>query len=101
MGALAAAIRPHENLHVEVEAHTDSQDASGVTQRQAQMVRSALSAAGVSPDVIIARGLGNSRPLTSNATASGRAQNRRTEIIIAGDAIGSLATWDRTYTLAP
>jgi flagellar motor protein MotB len=101
LASVASAIRPYRNLHVEVEAHSDRSDDIGGTQRRADAVRAALMAAGISPDIIVARGLGNARPLTSNATASGRARNRRIEIIIAGDAIGSVPTWDRTYTLRP
>ncbi len=37
--------------------------------------------------------------LTSNSTATGREQNRRVEIVISGDPIGSLPVWDRTYSL--
>jgi hypothetical protein len=44
--------------------------------------------------------LGASRPLTSNASAAGRVENRRVEIVIAGDPIGSMPFWDRSYTLS-
>ena len=54
---------------------------------------------GLAPNAVAARGLGNTRPLDSNATAAGREQNRRTEIVISGDPIGKLPTWDRAYTL--
>jgi hypothetical protein len=45
--------------------------------------------------------MGNSEPLASNATPSGREQNRRVEVVISGDPIGTLASWDRTYNVAP
>jgi outer membrane protein OmpA-like peptidoglycan-associated protein len=38
---------------------------------------------GVKPDLITARGLGAAEPLASNATAQGRAQNRRVEVTLA------------------
>jgi hypothetical protein len=37
----------------------------------------------------------------SNATPAGREQNRRVEIVISGEAIGTLPYWDRTYSLLP
>jgi flagellar motor protein MotB len=99
--AIAAAIRPYRNLHVKVEAHADTDDSAGETERDAERVRRELVEAGASPAIIIARGYGNVRPRTSNATPAGRAENRRVEIVITGDAIGTLPVWDRTYTLRP
>jgi hypothetical protein len=44
--------------------------------------------------------MGNGHPLGSNATASGREQNRRMEIVISDDAIGNLPLWDKIYDLS-
>jgi hypothetical protein len=49
---------------------------------------------------IRAVGLGKERPLTSNATAAGREENRRVEIVVAGPSIGQMPLWDRGYTLS-
>jgi outer membrane protein OmpA-like peptidoglycan-associated protein len=98
---LAAAIKPYQDIHIEAEGHTDLANSVALTEHEAERVRQALIGAGISPEIIVRRGYGNTRPRTSNATAAGRAQNRRIEIVIAGDAIGTLATWDRTYTLQP
>jgi hypothetical protein len=43
-----------------------------------------------------ARGFGNAHPLGPNP-----AQNRRVEITVSGDPIGSTAYWDRTYQVIP
>jgi len=48
---------------------------------------------------VTALGLGISRPLVSNTSASGREQNRRVEIVVSGEAIGTLANWDRSYPI--
>jgi flagellar motor protein MotB len=101
LAPVAAAIRPYGDLHLEVGGHTDNASAAGENQRDAERVRTALIGAGIAPDIIAARAYGNTRPRTSNANAAGRAENRRVEIVIAGDAIGILPTWDRTYTLRP
>jgi outer membrane protein OmpA-like peptidoglycan-associated protein len=100
LAALARAMSPHRDLHVEVEAHSD-RDERPATQQRAEWVRQALASAGLRPDIIVARGLSNDRPVMSNAAGGGRARNRRVEIVIAGDAIGDVATWDRKYPIAP
>lgn len=67
-----------------VEGHTDSQGSSSfnanLSQRRAEAVRSYLISRGYSPDRIVARGMGEDMPITSNGTAEGRANNRRVEI---------------------
>lgn len=68
---------------VRIEGHTDSigSDAYNMrlSQRRANSVREYLVRRGIEPSRLVAEGYGESRPLTSNATAAGRAQNRRTE----------------------
>ena len=99
--AVAAAMRTFRGLHVEVEAHDDTSGSLAATEREAGQARQSLIRGGVPPEIIIARGYGNTRPRASNATPTGRAINRRIEIIIAGDAIGRMPAWDRTYSLQP
>jgi outer membrane protein OmpA-like peptidoglycan-associated protein len=77
----------HEDDHkIIIEGHTDSQgsDASNMelSQRRAQTVRDYFSSRGVPADHITATGVGESRPIADNATAEGRANNRRVEIVI-------------------
>lgn len=101
LASIVAAIRPYNDLHIEVGGHTDGSNATATTEREAERVKTALVGAGISPGIVVTRGYGNTRPRASNATAAGRNQNRRVEIVIAGDAIGSLPTWDRTYSIQP
>lgn len=72
---------------VQVLGHTDSQgeDAANqaLSERRAQQVRATLAAAGVDRARITAQGLGEARPVADNATAAGRAKNRRVEILVA------------------
>ena len=98
IGAILAA---HPGLRVEVEGHTDSADADAYASKRAEAVREILIARGVSPNAVMSRGLGNSRPVASNATQAGREENLRVEIIISGEPIGSMPFWDRTYSLRP
>jgi len=54
----------------------------GLSERRAASVRNYLVQQGVDPSIIRTRGYGKSNPIASNATAEGRAQNRRVEITI-------------------
>lgn len=70
-----------------VEGHTDSQGSRshnlGLSQRRANAVRRYLMGRGYQGDLIAAHGLGQRNPVADNATAEGRANNRRIEIVIA------------------
>jgi outer membrane protein OmpA-like peptidoglycan-associated protein len=46
---------------------------------------------GVVTNSVTAEGFGNSMPVASNDNASGRQENRRVELVVSGDVIGSLA----------
>jgi outer membrane protein OmpA-like peptidoglycan-associated protein len=71
---------------VVVEGHTDSKGSQStnvnLSQRRAESVRSYLVSRGFPVEKIQARGLGSDRPIADNASAEGRANNRRVEIII-------------------
>ena len=102
---IAAVVSAHPGLRVEVDGHTDNAGsdlrAEDFSYQRAAAVREELARAGVPVNAMSARGLGSSLPLVSNATASGREQNRRVEITISGDAIGNLPAWDKTYPVIP
>lgn len=51
---------------------------------RAQTVANYLVSQGVKPNLVQAQGFGDADPVASNATAEGRAQNRRVEITLAG-----------------
>ena len=105
IAAIAPYLTAYPGLKYEVGAYTDaSQPESAsfsVTQRLAARVRQMLVAARIPSSSIVAQAYGSSRPVASNGTASGRLQNRRIEIVITGDALGTRATWDRPYSLKP
>jgi outer membrane protein OmpA-like peptidoglycan-associated protein len=72
-----------------IEGHTDSVGEAEMNQAlseaRAASVRTALGALGVDSNRLNARGYGETRPIASNDTRSGRAQNRR--IVISIDAL--------------
>jgi flagellar motor protein MotB len=93
---VAAVLASHPELSVRVEGYAEGQ---ALSQERAQAVRAALVAQGARPGSVAAIGFGDSRPIASNATAAGREQNRRVEVVVIGDSIGSTALWDRPYPL--
>jgi outer membrane protein OmpA-like peptidoglycan-associated protein len=96
---IAAIVISNPGLRIEVEGHSDSDSDAPLAWRRAEAVRQALIARGISPNSVTSRGLGNARPLMSNATVSGREANERVEIVISGDPIGNLPFWDKKYPL--
>ena len=83
----------HPGLHLSVEGYTDSVGSETFNQKlseqRANAVRDYLVQQGLDPTSITATGFGESNPVASNDTADGRQQNRRVEIIISGEIIGS------------
>ena len=41
------------------------------------------------PGIVTAQGFGKTRPVADNSTAAGRQQNRRVEMVVAGDVLGT------------
>ena len=96
LAGVAAVLAAHPGLAAHVEGYDNTEVLS---QKRADAVRAILVAKGASPGAVVAIGYGDSRPIASNATAAGRKQNRRVEIVISGSSIGKRALWDRTYPL--
>lgn len=69
-----------------VEGHTDSRGTAAynqdLSQRRAQAVRDYLVTRGVASERITAQGFGPTRSVADNASAEGRANNRRVEIVV-------------------
>lgn len=80
-----AAIAAKPGLALEVQGHTDAvgNDAYNqkLSQARAQSVLAWLTARGVSPTQLTARGYGKGQPVASNDTDDGRARNRRVELV--------------------
>jgi outer membrane protein OmpA-like peptidoglycan-associated protein len=86
LNEVADALRSEANHKILVEGHTDSTGSDAKNQelsrRRADAVRAYLITRGVEPSQITAVGLGSSQPVADNATAEGRADNRRVEIVV-------------------
>ncbi len=82
----AKTLKRYPGIKAEVAGHTDDRASDGyneaLSQRRAQAVVDYLIAAGVPADALSAKGYGEAEPVADNATAEGRAQNRRVELRI-------------------
>jgi outer membrane protein OmpA-like peptidoglycan-associated protein len=80
-------------LKLDVEGHTDSVGGDEYNQRLSEQrgaaVRDYLTQQGMPMSSVTAKGLGKTQPVASNDTAEGRQQNRRVELVISGELIGT------------
>ena len=101
LAGLAAILRAHPGLIVEVEGHTDDHGDHAYLDRlstdRAATIRNVLVRQGVPAGAVFARGFGGSRPLGPNTSGAERERNRRVEIVVSGSPIGDLAAWDKSY----
>lgn len=100
LAQLAAALLSHPDLKISVEGNADSPEGSGLAAQRASAVAVALERAGFPAQQVSSMSMGNSHLIVSNATDRGRIENRRVEIVISGNAIGAVPSWDRTYPLS-
>lgn len=86
LDSVALVLRKFDKTLIDVDGHTDSVGNAGYNQdlseRRANSVANYLAARGVDPRRMSAVGYGLERPIASNASEAGRAQNRRVEIAI-------------------
>ena len=86
LDSVALVIKEFDQTNVSIVGHTDStgsdQYNQGLSERRAQSVSAYLQGRGVSPARLYNRGMGESQPIASNDTTSGRARNRRVEITL-------------------
>jgi outer membrane protein OmpA-like peptidoglycan-associated protein len=87
LDSVALVLRKFNKTLIDVDGHTDSVGNAGynmdLSNRRANSVANYLAGRGVDPRRMSAMGYGLERPIASNASEMGRAQNRRVEIAIA------------------
>lgn len=81
---VAQSLAANPDVRVEIAGHTDNTGSrkanTRVSQARADAVQAFLEANGVAPGQTTAKGYGPDKPVASNKTAEGRAQNRRVEL---------------------
>lgn len=96
LARISGIVLAYPDLKLQIEGHTDSIGSDEYNQtlseKRADTVRAYLVSSGVSPDNVAARGMGKADPIGDNSTAAGRKLNRRVEMIVSGDVIGSQIT---------
>lgn len=93
LAKVAGIMAGHVGLRLQVEGFTDSVGSDDYNQtlseNRAGSVRDYLTKAGLSMDAVSSKGFGKTMPVASNDTAAGRQQNRRVELVVSGEMIGS------------
>src|SRR5690606_19511178 len=86
LDAVAQVLYKYADTRLVVSGHTDSTGSAdynyGLSERRARSVSNYLAARGVDQNRLLVQGMGPDRPIASNASESGRAQNRRVELQI-------------------
>lgn len=86
LNKLVAFMKSTPDMRIEVGGHTDSvgEDAANqlLSEQRANAVRSYLMEHGIAAARVEAMGYGEAKPVASNETPEGRAQNRRTEVLV-------------------
>jgi outer membrane protein OmpA-like peptidoglycan-associated protein len=93
LAKVAGILLAYPGLNIQVGGYTDNRGGDAMNQtlseNRAGSVRDYLVQQGVSANSVSARGFGNTLPVASNDNSAGRQQNRRVELLVSGDAIGS------------
>ena len=95
LAKVAGILIAYPGLNIEVDGYTDNVGGDEMNQKlsenRAGAVLNYLVKEGVTTNSVSAKGYGNSLPVASNENAAGRQENRRVELVVSGDAIGSPA----------
>ena len=93
LSRISGILALHPGLRLEVEGHTDNVGTDDSTQRlserRGESVRAYLVQQGIASTAVGTIGLGEAKPVATNGTAAGRQQNRRVELIVSGESIGT------------
>jgi outer membrane protein OmpA-like peptidoglycan-associated protein len=105
LAKVSGILMAYPGLHIEIEGHTDSTGTDEYNQqlseRRAQSVQAYMVEQGIAPeDILGVRGFGESKPVATNDTAAGRQQNRRVELVVSGEPIGSETSTNAGTTVA-
>lgn len=104
LARLAGIIISHPGLKLQIEGYTDNVGSDEynmrLSEKRAESVREYLTAQGINPDNITSQGFGKTNFVAENTTATGRQQNRRVEMVVSGEIIGTNINAIRTQTPA-
>jgi outer membrane protein OmpA-like peptidoglycan-associated protein len=94
LAKVAGIVSGHPGLRLAVEGNTDSVGNDAYNQKLSEdrggSVRDYLISQGMPGGSVTSAGFGKTQPVATNDTAAGRQQNRRVEIVISGEVIGTM-----------
>ena len=93
LAKISGIVLAYPDLKLAIEGNTDSVGTDAMNQtlseKRAGSVMDYLAKENIPAGSMTAQGFGKSQPIASNDTAEGRQQNRRVEMIVSGDVIGT------------
>jgi len=93
LAKLSGIVLAYPTLNLEVEGHTDSVGTEEynmqLSEMRANAVRDYLIHEGINSSSVAARGFGEDQAVATNDTAAGRQENRRVELVVSGEVIGT------------
>ena len=93
LAKISGIMLAYPGLKLGIEGNTDSVGGDaynqGLSERRAESVRGYLAEQGIPGSSMTAVGFGKTQPIASNDTADGRQQNRRVELVVSGEVIGT------------
>ena len=93
LAKISGIVLGYPSLKLAIEGNTDSVGTEAFNQQlseqRAEGVRTYLTQQGVPESSTTATGFGKTRPIASNHTSEGRQQNRRVELVVSGEVIGT------------
>jgi outer membrane protein OmpA-like peptidoglycan-associated protein len=102
LAKVSGIILGHPGLKIQVEGHTDSVGGDEynmkLSENRAGAVRDFLVSQGVTSSAVTSQGFGKTMPVADNGSAAGRQQNRRVELVVSGEILGTTLTTVRTTT---
>ncbi len=105
LAKVAGIILGHPGLKIAVEGHTDGVGGDEynlkLSQNRANSVRAYLVSQSIDPAAVTATGFGKTMPVADNKTAAGRQANRRVELVVSGEILGTTIETRTSSSSAP
>ncbi len=106
LAKISGIVLAYPDLRLAIEGNTDSVGTDAMNQelseKRASSVMDYLAQQSIPQASMTSQGFGKTQPIASNDTAEGRQQNRRVELIVSGDVIGTtIGTVSQNLPLSP